>query len=94
MAACPRLGRATEAVQCVADGMPFLVERCGTAEPRHERRERFKRDILRSMVTRKEAEKYWRRRSSPTIMVGELWHNDQQGDCLIFVEQGPLPRVF
>lgn len=47
----------SEAVQFVADGMPYLVQWCGTAEPRHERRERFKSDILRPMVTREKADK-------------------------------------
>lgn len=84
----------SEAEQLVADGMPYLVERCGTEEPRHERRERFQSDVLRAMVTRRKAEKYWRRRSSPTVMVGELWHDGHDGSCLIFIEQGPLPRRF
>ena len=84
----------SEAEQLVTGGMPYLVEWCGTEEPRYEGRERFKSEILRAMVTRKKAQRYWRRRSSPTIMVGELWHNDHDGDCLIFVEQGPLPPRF
>ena len=83
----------SEAEQLIAVDTPYLVHWCGSEEPRSEPRERFKRDVLRSMPTRVKADRLSRRRSVPTIMVGELWRSERSGDCLVFVEQGPYPRA-
>ncbi len=80
-----------EASGHVAAGLPYLVEWCASP-PVRGRAERFKRDILRAMITRGEADRFIGRGTVPTVMVGELWHSPSHGDCLVFVQQDPSPR--
>ena len=80
-----------EAVDHVAAGMPYLVEWC-MRPPVRGRPERFRSDILRAMITRREADRLSRGSTVSTVMVGELWHSSRHSDCLVFVEQDPSPR--
>lgn len=44
------------------------------------------------MIPRTAAEAYAGANTVPTVMVGELWHSEVNGDLLLFVEQGPFNR--
>jgi hypothetical protein len=80
-----------EAERLVESGLRFLVQQCLSA-PRRGRTERFRRNISPAMLTWEAAQTYEDQRSVPTVMVGELWRSDRDGDLLLFVEQGPIPR--
>ena len=80
-----------DAERLVGDGVRFAIQRCLTP-PVAGRAERFKRDVKEHMVTGAVAETYKNKSAVPTVMVGELWRSMDDGDLLLFVEQGPRSR--
>ncbi len=81
----------SEAYRLIGSGVRFVVERC-LAEPKRGRVERYKKDVRAEMLTWEEAAAYDGKLTVPTIMVGELWRSEADGDLLVFIEQGPYPR--
>lgn len=81
-----------EAHELAACGTRYAVQRCQSS-PVRGKPERFKRDVLRHMVSRDEAEAFRKAQTVPTVMVGELWTSEGDGDLLLFVEYGPFPRL-
>lgn len=80
-----------DAERLVKDGIRFAIQRCLTP-PVAGRAERFRRDVKEHMVTRAVAETYKTKSAVPTVMVGELWRSKDEGELLLFVEQGPRCR--
>jgi hypothetical protein len=80
-----------EADTLVQSGTRYAVQSCQSA-PSRGMPERFKRDVLRHMLPLREARSFREAHKVPTVMVGEVWRSDRDGDLLLFVERAPYPR--
>lgn len=81
----------TTALSMIGHGEAWFVEEC-ESEPAVGNQRMF--DYIRAnLVDAAMMKKYARKKTVPTVFVAERWTNDEGDHALLFVEQGPHPRI-